>query len=131
MNFKEVVDCKFVKIHLVSYFRNYVQGFGNIQMYYTELGVTCHKTMIKEGYYLSNRNDASHQILQTYAILESFKIHPINVKANISCPIQDKLHKKPHKHQVGSATKQLRGYLAYRRLSSKRTQMAVSEPLFK
>jgi len=73
--YDEDVDFNFVKIHLLSHFRDHVLCFGNFQMYSTESGERSHKTIIKEGYRCSNRNDASHQILRTYARLDSFRIH--------------------------------------------------------
>ena len=108
--YDEDVDFNFVKIHLLSHFGDHVRRFGNIQMYSTESGETSHKTMIKEGYRRSNRNDASHQILQTYARLDSFKIHEMNVEADITRPIEDELHDKRHKRQVGSVTRQPIGF---------------------
>jgi len=81
--YDENVDFNFVKIHLLSYFGDHVRRFGNIQMYSTESGVTSHKTMINKGYRHSNRNDKSHQILQTYTRLDSFRIHEMNVEADI------------------------------------------------
>ena len=74
-------------------------------MYSTESGEISHKMMIKEGYWRSNKNDASHQILPTYARHDSFKIDKMNVEADIALPIWGKLHNKQHKHQVGSVTK--------------------------
>jgi len=99
--YEEDEDFNFVKIHLLSHFGYYVWRFGNIQMYSTELGEASQKTMIKEGYRQSNRNHASYQILRTYARLDSFKIHEMNVKARIPRPIQDELHNEQHKRQVG------------------------------
>jgi len=58
--YDEDVDSNFVKIHLLSHFEDHVWRFGNIQMYFTECGETSHKTMIKEGYRCSNRNNVSH-----------------------------------------------------------------------
>jgi len=104
--YDEDVDFNFVKIHLLCHFGDHVRHFGNIQMYSTESGETSHKTMIKEGYRRSNRNDASHQILPTYAKLDSFRIHEMNVKADIRRPIQDELDDKRHKRQVRSVTRQ-------------------------
>ena len=66
--------------------------------------------MIKKGYGRSNRNDASHQILRTYAWLESFRIHEMYIEADIRCPIQDKLDDKRHKWQVRSVTRQPIGF---------------------
>ena len=79
-------------------------------MYSTESGETNHKKMIKEGYQQSNKNDASHQILRTYARLDSFKIHEMNIQADLLCPIEDELHDKRHKRQVGSVTRQPQGF---------------------
>jgi len=87
-----------------------VRRFGNILMYSTESGETSHKTMIKEGSRPSNRNDASHQILRTYARLDGFRIDEMDVEADIRRPIQDKLDDKRYKQQVGSVTKQPIGF---------------------
>ncbi|KAG0639401.1 hypothetical protein HOY80DRAFT_1074395 [Tuber brumale] len=80
--YDEDVDFNFVMIHLLSHFADHIWRFGNIQMYLTESGETSHKIMIKEGYRRSNKNDASYQILRTYARLDSFKILEMNVIAN-------------------------------------------------
>ena len=63
-------------------------------MYSTESGETNHKTMIKEGYRRSNKSDASHQILGTYARLDSFKIHEMNIQAVLPRPIENELRDK-------------------------------------
>jgi len=104
------VDFNFVKLHLLSHFGDHVRRFGNIQMYSTKSGETSHKTIIKEGYRRSNRNDAIHQILRTYARLDSFRIHQMNVEADIRHPIQDELDIKRHKRQVRSVIKQPIGF---------------------
>lgn len=67
---------------------------------------TSHKTIIIEGYQRSDMNNASHQILQTYVGFESFKIHDMNVKADIAHSIWDTLHNKQLTYQIGSVTKQ-------------------------
>jgi hypothetical protein len=109
--YDEDVDFNFVKMHLLSHFGDHIRRFGNIQMYSTESGETSHKTMIKEGYQRSNKNDASQQILQSYARLDSFKIHEMNIQADQSRPIQDEVRdKQQHKRQVGSVTKQPTGF---------------------
>jgi len=75
-------------------------------MYSTESGKTGHKTIINKGYRHSDRNDASHEILPTYARLDSFRIHEMNIEADIRRPIQDELDDKRHKQQVRSVTRQ-------------------------
>ena len=108
--YDEDVDFNFVKIHLLSHFRDHIRRFGNIQMYSTESCKTNHKTMIKEGYQRSNKNNASHQILRTHARLDSFKIHEMNIQADLSRPIEDELRNKQYKRQVGSVTRQPQGF---------------------
>ena len=108
--YDEDVDFNFVKIHLLSHFGDHIRRFGNIQMYATESGETNHKTMIKESYRLSNKNDASHQILRTYARLDSFKIHEMNMQADLPGPITDQLPDKPGKSEGGSVTRQPKGF---------------------
>ena len=79
-------------------------------MYCTKAGETNHKTMIKVGYRRSNKHDGSHQIQRTYARLDSFKIHEMNIQADLSRPIEDELCDKQHKRQVGSLTRQPQGF---------------------
>ena len=100
--YDEDVDFNFVKIHLLSHFADHIRRFGNIQMYSTESGETSHKAMIKEGYRRSNKNDASYQILRTYAKLDGFKIHEMNVNADVNRPIYDEPRGKKHRRQIGS-----------------------------
>ena len=108
--YDEDVDFNFVKIHLLSHFGDHIRRFGNIQMYLTELGETNHKTIIKKGYRRSNKNDASHQILRTYARLDRFKIHEMNIQADLPRPITDQLRDKQCKREVGSVTRQTQGF---------------------
>jgi len=81
-------------------------------MYSTESGETSHKIMIKESYWRSNRNDASHEIRRTYARLDILKIDKINIQADLPCPIQDKVWDKHNKGQVGLVARQLQGFTA-------------------
>ena len=61
--FDEDVELKFVKIHLLSHFRDHIRYFGNIKMYSTESGKTNYKTIIKESYRRLYKTEPSHQIL--------------------------------------------------------------------
>ena len=72
--------------------------------------MTSHKTMIKEGYRRSNKNNSSHQIPRTYARLDSFKIHEMNIHGYLPRPIEDELCDKKHTQQVGSVTRQPQGF---------------------
>jgi len=40
----------FVKMHLISHFRDQIYMFGNIPMYSTEYGELAHKDQIKDGW---------------------------------------------------------------------------------
>ena len=75
-----------------------------------EAGETSHKTMIKEGYRWSNKNDASNQILRTYARLNSFNIREMNIQEELRCPLEDELRDKQHTQQVGPVTRQPQGF---------------------
>jgi len=48
----------FVKMHLISHFRDHIFMFGNIPMYSTEYGELAHKEQIKDGWRPSNKIDA-------------------------------------------------------------------------
>ena len=96
------IDFNFVKIHLLSHFADHIRQFGNIQMYSTESGETSHKEMIKKSYRRSNKNDASYQILWTYARLDGFKIHEIDINAYVNHPIYDEPWCKNHRRQIRS-----------------------------
>lgn len=103
----EDVDLNFVMIHLLSHFGDHIRRFGNIHIYSTKAWETSDKTMIKEGYQQSNKNDVSHQILQIYAKLDSFTIHEINIQADLQRRIGDELGDKQNTRQIGSLTRQL------------------------
>ena len=103
------IDFNFFKIHLVSHFGDHIRRFGNIQMYSTKSGETNHKTMIQEGYRRSNKNDASHQILRTYARPDSFNIDERNHQADLPRPIAEQLRDKQRKRAVASVTQQPQG----------------------
>ena len=66
--------------------------------------------MIKVGYRRSNKNDATPQILRTYARLDRFKIHEMNIQADLQRPISNEPRDKQRKGEVGSATRQPQGF---------------------
>ena len=56
-------DFTFIKMHLLSHFRDHIRQFGNIPMYSTEYGVLAHKDQIKDRWRKSNKriqNDRSY-----------------------------------------------------------------------
>jgi len=56
----------FVKMPLISDFRDHIYMFGNIPMYSTEYGELAHKEQIKDGWRRSNKIDTARQILSSY-----------------------------------------------------------------
>jgi len=56
----------FVKMHLISHFRDHIYMFSNIPMYSTEYGELPHKEQIKDGWRHSNKIDAARPILSSY-----------------------------------------------------------------
>jgi len=65
----------FVKMHLISHFRDHIYMFGNIPMYSTEYGELAHKEQMKDGWRCSNKLDAARQILSSYGRHhETFKL---------------------------------------------------------
>src|ERR687895_1162591 len=57
----------FIKMHLLTHFRQHVERFGNIPMYSTDVGELAHKEQIKEGWRKSNKNNATCQMLHHYS----------------------------------------------------------------
>jgi len=66
----ELIHCEsnfnFVKMHLISHFRNHIYMFGNIPMYSTEYGEFAYQEQIKDGWRRSNKIDAARSILSSY-----------------------------------------------------------------
>ena len=56
----------FINMHYFSHFESHVQQFGSISMHSMDIGKMAHKEQIKEGYWLSNKNEAAQQILLYY-----------------------------------------------------------------
>jgi len=56
----------FIKMHYLTHFASHVRRFGSISMYSTEIRELAHKDQIKDGYRLSNKNDAAQQICSQY-----------------------------------------------------------------
>ena len=56
----------FVKMHLISHFRDHIYMFGYIPMYSTEYGELAHTEEIKDGWRRSNKMHAARHILSSY-----------------------------------------------------------------
>jgi hypothetical protein len=69
----------FIKMHLLSHFKDHVCQFGNIPMYSTEFGELAHKEQIKDGWRRSNKNDAARQILASYGRQHAIRMRLLNL----------------------------------------------------
>ena len=69
----------FVKMHLISHFRNHIYQFGNIPMYSTEYGELAHKEQIKDGWRRSNKINAARQILSSYGRQHAIRMRLLNL----------------------------------------------------
>jgi len=56
----------FIKMHYLSQFTSHARHFRSILMYSTDIGELAHKEQIKDGYRMSNMNEAARQILSQY-----------------------------------------------------------------
>jgi len=71
----------FIKMHLLSHFCDHIRQFGNIPMYSTKFGELAPKTQIKAGWWQSNTNDASRQIMQSYSGQHGIRIRLLNLES--------------------------------------------------
>jgi hypothetical protein len=70
----------FIKMHLISHFRDHIYQFGNIPMYSTEFGELAHKEQIKDGWRRSNKIDAARQILSSYGRQHAIRMRLLNLE---------------------------------------------------
>jgi len=80
----ELIHCEsnfnFVKMPLISHFRDHIYIFGNIPMYSTEYGDLPHKEQIKDGWRRSNNIDAARQILSSYGRQHAIRMRILNLE---------------------------------------------------
>jgi len=70
----------FVKMHLMSHFRDHIYMFGNIPMYSTEYGQLTYKEQIKDRWRRSNKIDAVRPILSSYGRQHTIHITLLNLE---------------------------------------------------
>lgn len=70
----------FIKMHLLSHFRDHVERFGNIPMFSTDVSELAHKQQIKKAYAASNKVDATVQILDFHSRRMAMEIRVLNLK---------------------------------------------------
>jgi len=68
----------FVKMHLISHYRDHIYMFGNIPMYSTEYGELAYKEQITDGWRRSNKLDAARQILSSYRQQHAIRMRLLN-----------------------------------------------------
>ena len=64
----------FIKMHLLSHFRDHIRQFGNIPIYSTEYGELAHKVQIKDGWRKSNKRNPERQIIHSYRRLHKIRM---------------------------------------------------------
>jgi len=70
----------FVKMHLISPFRDHISIFGHIPKYSTEYGELAHKEQIKDGWRRSNKIDAVRQRLSSYGRQHAIRMRILNLE---------------------------------------------------
>jgi len=70
---------KFVKMHLISDFRDQIYIFGNIPIYSTEYAELAHKEQIKDRWPRSNNIDAARQIRSSYGRQYAIRMRILNL----------------------------------------------------
>jgi len=70
----------FVKMHLISHFRDHINMFGNIPMYSTEYGELEHKKQIRHEWRRSNTINAARRILSSYGRQPAITMSLLNLE---------------------------------------------------
>ena len=70
----------FVKMDLISHFRDHIYMFGNIPMYSTEYGELAHKEQIQDGWRRSNKINAVRQILSSSSQQQAIRMRILNLE---------------------------------------------------
>jgi len=89
----------FVKIHLISHFRNHIYMFGDIPMYSTEYGELEYKEQIKNGWPHSTKIHAARQILRGSGRQDAISMTLLNLEilqragANLPTEVVEHLEK--------------------------------------
>src|SRR6266566_336169 len=71
----------FIKMHLLTHYREHVELFGNVPMFSTDMSELAHKDQIKDSYRSSNKVDATIQILDIFSRRQVIWMRVINLKA--------------------------------------------------
>jgi len=71
----------FIKMHYLTQFASHLLRFGSISMYSTEIGELAHKEQIKDGYRMSNKNEAAQQSLSHYGRQQALGIRLQTIEA--------------------------------------------------
>ena len=70
----------FIKMHLISHFRDHICQFGNISMFSTEYGQLTHREQIKDGYQRLKKIDAARQIIRSYGRQHAIRMRLLNLE---------------------------------------------------
>ena len=75
----------FIKIHLLSHFRDHICQFGSIPMYSRKFGELAHKEQVKAGWRRWNKNDTARQVVQSYSRHHAIRRRLLNLESLRRC----------------------------------------------
>jgi len=70
----------FIKIHLITHFRDHINQFGNTLMYSGVFGELAYNEQMKKGWRPSNKIDATCQILNSYGPPHAILMRLLNLE---------------------------------------------------
>ncbi|KAH0604973.1 uncharacterized protein H6S33_004955 [Morchella sextelata] len=70
----------FIKLHMLSHYREHIEHFRSIPQYSTDISELTHVRQIKEAYGVSNKIDAATQVLDYGGWLLALEIRILNLK---------------------------------------------------
>ncbi|KAH8145068.1 uncharacterized protein LAJ45_10191 [Morchella importuna] len=76
----------FIKLHVLTHYREHVERFGSIPQYSTDISELAHVRQIKEAYGASNKVDAATQILDYGGRRLALEIRMLNLKDIVGGP---------------------------------------------
>jgi hypothetical protein len=76
----------FIKLHVLTHYREHVERFGSIPQYSTNISELAHVLQVKEAYRASNKVDAATQILDYGGQRLALEIRMLNLKDIVGGP---------------------------------------------
>ncbi|KAH8153126.1 uncharacterized protein LAJ45_02713 [Morchella importuna] len=83
---RERSQFNFIKLHVLTHYREHVERFGSIPQYFTDISELAHARQIKEAYGASNKVDAATQIQDYGGRRLALEIRMLNLKDIVGGP---------------------------------------------